>query len=60
MLKGHAFIALRGKARLAIKGQVVTVTVLHRLIGRSGRSRNGVWMERHVAICRVVLQTVAL
>lgn len=58
MLKGQPFVALRSEAGLAIKGQVVTV--LHGLIGRSGRGRNRVWKERHVAVCRVVLQTVAL
>lgn len=60
MLKGHPLIALGGKARLAVKGQVVSVTVLHRLVGRSGGSGDGVRMERHVAICGVVLQAAAL
>lgn len=66
VLEGHPLIALRRKARLAIKGQAMTVTVavLHRLVGRSGRSRkrsrSRVRMESHVAICRGVLQTAAL
>lgn len=68
MLEGHPLIALRRKARLVIKGQAMTVAVavavLHRLVGRPGRSRkrsrSSVRMERHVAVCRGVLQSAAL
>lgn len=66
MLKGHPLIALSRKARLSIKGKAMTVTVavLHSLVGGSGGSRESsrgrVWMERHVAVCRGVLQTATL
>lgn len=66
MLKGHPLIALRRKAGLAIEGQAMTVTVavLQRLVGGPGRSRMRSWsrvrVERHVAVCRGVVQTAAL
>lgn len=42
----------------------VTLAVLHRLVGGPGRSRkrsrSRAWVERHVAVCRRVVQTVTL
>lgn len=66
MLKGHPLIALRREAGLAVEGQAMTVTVavLHRLVGGPGRSRkrsgSRARVERHVAVCRGVVQTATL
>lgn len=68
VLKGHPLVALRRKAGLAVEGQAMTVTVtvamLHRLIGGPGRSRkrsrSRARVERHVAVCRWVVQTATL
>ena len=66
VLEGHPLEALRRKAGLAVEGQAMTVAVavLHRLVGGPGRSRKGsrsrALVERHVAVSRGVVQTVAL
>lgn len=53
---------MRRKAGLAVEGQAVTLTVamLQRLVGGPGRSRTRALVERHVAVCRGVMQTVTL
>lgn len=64
MLKGHPLVALRRKAALAVEGEAVAVTVLHRRVGGPGRSRERIRgrarVERHVAVCRGGVQAVTL